>query len=839
MFNRKFSSNIRRRKRMIKSTIILLVVFLSIGYSAFSSNLVVDGTLMISEYEDPQNPTLYGVLKKAAKKGYAQEYTGEHHDSFTEESTKKIYHWYAANSAESAQILDRWNVIFGGFCWQMYRTTDTGGVKMIYNGIPDGGKCNSSGLNQQIGKSKFNSYSNSVAYEGYMYNTVYNVNTKSTSVQDVLDSLSMNYSSTYYFGTGVTYDENTGQYTLTDTIQDTWRNIYDSSSGLYTCTSASTATCASAFYIVGSTSTHAYGHQLYNGHFLDTYDTNIVLGTGYNENNGTYTLDNTTVISQSEFMSNRDLYKNYYICDNYEATCTDLRYITSISESSYYYVPGLANYIYANDFTYDSTTNKYTLNNDRIQILGVKDTDFNSLKTHHYTCLNQTGECETLSYVYFATKNENNRKPYIYYINLENGKNIETAINEMLYDDEVNTTNSIIKTYLDTWYQNNLTGYTSELEDTIFCYNRDTSELNGWDPDGGNMGVAMIFNYSSLECAKDTDKFSLSNNKAKLTYPIGLITLEEIYMTAASGAAHFKTGESYWIGSPNFFVSNNALVYYVPNSGSYILNDNANSSYGVRPVISLKPGAEYKAGNGSKESPYYVGEVYNITSSSNLVPKQSPPDYTVTLGNDDYAVTSFKLDGALINGDSFVMPHHDVTVTDVQSVQAYYTITNTDSTINVPDRGKYNSTIELTSDNYRVDSFKVNGSLITGNSFVMPAQNVTITDIQKTPQVTIESEHNPYANSINNVTYYENTFAGATSLTVELTYQTESTSYDWIYLYDDANSTTPFNNKKYGGSTLKTETLTIPSNYLKIVFKTDGSGNNFYGFKAVITPNYD
>ncbi len=38
---------------------------------------------------------------------------------------------------------------------------------------------------------------------------------------------------------------------------------------------------------------------------------------------------------------------------------------------------------------------------------------------------------------------------------------------------------------------------------------------------------------------------------------------------------------------------------------------------------------------------------------------------------------------------------------------------------------------------------------------------------------------------------------------------------------------------------LKTETLTIPSNYLKIVFRTDGSGNNYYGFKALITPNYD
>ncbi len=43
----------------------------------------------------------------------------------------------------------------------------------------------------------------------------------------------------------------------------------------------------------------------------------------------------------------------------------------------------------------------------------------------------------------------------------------------------------------------------------------------------------------------------------------------------------------------------------------------------------------------------------------------------------------------------------------------------------------------------------------------------------------------------------------------------------------------------YGGSTLKTETITVNSNYLKILFRTDGSSNNYYGFKAVITPNYN
>ena len=39
------------------------------------------------------------------------------------------------------RILDKNNVLFAGQCWQMIRTTDTGGVKMIYNGEAEDGKC--------------------------------------------------------------------------------------------------------------------------------------------------------------------------------------------------------------------------------------------------------------------------------------------------------------------------------------------------------------------------------------------------------------------------------------------------------------------------------------------------------------------------------------------------------------------------------------------------------------------------------------------------------------------------------------------------------------------------
>lgn len=67
------------------------------------------------------------------------------------------------------------NVLFANFCWKIVRTTDTGGVKLIYNGIPSSGKCtNTTGEATQLAAtSKFNASYNSPAYVGYMYGTVY------------------------------------------------------------------------------------------------------------------------------------------------------------------------------------------------------------------------------------------------------------------------------------------------------------------------------------------------------------------------------------------------------------------------------------------------------------------------------------------------------------------------------------------------------------------------------------------------------------------------------------------------------------------------------------------
>ena len=159
---------------------------------------------------------LYDVLKDAAEEGtYAREYTGEHHDSFTEEPSKKIYHWYAPSNSSGESlandILDKNNVIFANQCWQMVRTTDTGGVKMIYNGEPENGKC----LNTR-GK-----------HVGYSERTTQTMNTS------------------YYYGTSYSFDKTNNVFSLagditTGTIQ----------TGQYTCKStSSTGTCTTLYLV--------------------------------------------------------------------------------------------------------------------------------------------------------------------------------------------------------------------------------------------------------------------------------------------------------------------------------------------------------------------------------------------------------------------------------------------------------------------------------------------------------------------------------------------------------------------------------------------------------------
>ena len=176
-----------------------------------------------------------------------------------------------------------------------------------------------------------------------------------------------------------------------------------------------------------------------------------------------------------------------------------------------------------------------------------------------------------------------------------------------------------------------------------------------------------------------------------------------------------------------------------------------------------------------------------------------------------------------------IISEHSITISGNEDIK-YETINRAKGT---------EVTLTSISGNSYVTSFKMNGTTINGNEFIMPDTDVTITDIVAPACKTIETTHNPYPDSQDNVILGEHTFEGAKSLTVILDYQTEGTSYDYFLIYDSSTSTTGINNsKKYGGKTRTQETITINSNYIKITFKSDSSGNNYYGLKAIIIPNY-
>ena len=83
------------------------------------------------------------------------------------------------------------NLIYGGFCWKIVRTTETGGTRIIYNGVPVNNKCmTTTGESTQVGISKFNQNDKHQKYVGYMYGSDDNpyLNTYDSEIKKYVDN---------------------------------------------------------------------------------------------------------------------------------------------------------------------------------------------------------------------------------------------------------------------------------------------------------------------------------------------------------------------------------------------------------------------------------------------------------------------------------------------------------------------------------------------------------------------------------------------------------------------------------------------------------------------------
>ena len=188
-----------------------------------------------------------------------------------------------------------------------------------------------------------------------------------------------------------------------------------------------------------------------------------------------------------------------------------------------------------------------------------------------------------------------------------------------------NINDSSIKTIVDEWYRINIedAGYASYISDTLFCNDRSFNSTNT----GTGSGTSTTYyrwnygpwnssgtQYPRLTCAEQNDRFTVSDvstGNGSLTYPVGLLTTDEAvlaggYSTGNSGY-YLYTGNYYWTMSPSYFYFGGSLanVRRVSSTGTVNGNDTVSSSYGVRPVLSLKDGS-LKSGSGTALDPYTV-----------------------------------------------------------------------------------------------------------------------------------------------------------------------------------------------------------------------------------------
>ena len=266
-------------------------------------------------------------------------------------------------------------------------------------------------------------------------------------------------------------------------------------------------------------------------------------------------------------------------------------------------------YNFGTGYTFDTTTKKFTLTGD-IKQLTWKDNHDEIVNNQLYSCLNTS--CNV---VYKVTGYLNDTQMRV--------QPISYSSNSLL-SAQTNSTDSPIKTKLDSWYKTNLTSYTSKLADESFCSDRSISSGSGYLTTPTTLYGAYTRlqdrKTPSLKCSQDNDKFKVSNESAKLDYPVGLILADEVAL--AGGRSYYNgdyspnsnyylyNGKYFWTLSPSRFSSSSsgASVWAVMSSGSLYPWNRVTSSVGVRPVINLKADTLITKGDGSSLNPFVIAD---------------------------------------------------------------------------------------------------------------------------------------------------------------------------------------------------------------------------------------
>ena len=292
--------------------------------------------------------SLYNVIKQHEEGNLVKKYVGSHKDSYNRAASYDIYYFSANSNSVASQILNKNNVLFANHCWQMIRTTDTGGVKLLYNGeVDSNGKCGTD-RGTHVGYSDFTS-------EYFSYKK-------------------------YYYGTDYKYDSSTNKFKLDGEISlvETDNSNLSQVLGKYTCKSSSSdATCSKIYYLYSLENNYGYVNLIEisnNSHYSQFGK------LGYNDRNSNLSdVGYMNGVDYDIVMSSLGDFQSFY-------TSVDL-YNRSIG--TYYY--------YSNTLTYSN--NMYSLNNP----FKVSSSSELSSLVGKYTILSSDASASSSSVCYIAS----------------------------------------------------------------------------------------------------------------------------------------------------------------------------------------------------------------------------------------------------------------------------------------------------------------------------------------------------------------------------------------------------------------------------------------------------
>ena len=198
-----------------------------------------------------------------------------------------------------------------------------------------------------------------------------------------------------------------------------------------------------------------------------------------------------------------------------------------------------------------------------------------------------------------------------------------------LENNRLNTNDSTIKTYVDNWYKNNLIAYTKYLsKDAVYCNDRNLAS-------GQTYSTTSNFDYAPYErivtnkqptynCTNMSDAFSVNNTSAKLNYPIGLMSIDELSYAGGNSSTRLTAPYVWYYTNANGESSYGSLTFgslsLVRWKGSYTLVwgiDGSDSPgflngihtgglHAVRPSVSLLSCNLISRGDGSANNPYVI-----------------------------------------------------------------------------------------------------------------------------------------------------------------------------------------------------------------------------------------